>query len=470
MRKPDIFALFLPEIRELIEAKNFEQIKPILDGMHAMDISTGFSHLMPDEKILIFKLLPARRAIQVFEDLRRVDQAMLINGLKNGEMTQVLNDMAADVRANLFKDFSESTKKKLLSAMKAEEAEDVRHLLKYEEGTAGGLMTTEFVTLKSDMTARKALTKLQDGYRAGQAETIYTAYVTDDNRKLTGGVPLQELVLAPPDMPVSDLMKSFAADLIKINVHRSQEVVIQRFRKYDLHDAPVVDDDGRLVGVITVDDILDLMKHEADKQVYALGKVSEGGAGAEMDYSKARVLPMFRRRFFWLLILLLIGLFVSGQILRGYEESMKLVVVLAAFIPMLMDSGGNAGQQSLCMVVRGLGTGDIYPRDILKVIWKELLTSLLVAPAMGLAAGLCAFVLLGDDISKYPNLPYAVAGALACVVMIATVTGAVLPMFFKKVGLDPAVAASPFITTVVDATCLVVYFEMARLIGVGGLK
>jgi magnesium transporter len=270
-------------------------------------------------------------------------------------------------------------------------------------------------------------------------------------------------------MPVSDLMKSTAIDLIKMSATRSQQEVVTWFRRYDLHDAPVVNDEGLLVGIITVDDILDLIKQQTDREVYALGKIGEGDPGIEPDYSKARVFSLFRMRIFWLVALMLIGIFVSGQILRGYEESIRLVVVLTAFIPMLMCSGGNAGQQSLCMIVRGLGTDDVHPSDVFKVIKKEILTSLLVAPAMGVAAGISAWLLLGSDRGVYWNLPVAVGITLASVVAMASIMGAVLPLLFKKLKFDPAVAASPFVTTIVDAACLVVYFEIARLIGVGAL-
>lgn len=246
--------------------------------------------------------------------------------------------------------------------------------------------------------------------------------------------------------------------VIKINVNMHQEEVAKVFSKYDLLSAPVVDDENRLLGIITIDDIVDVIQKEATKDIYGMGKISGAERVAEIDYGKASAFTLVKNRMVWLFILLLIGTFVSGRLLKGYSGVLQSVIALTIFIPMMMDSGGNAGAQSLAMVVRGLATGEVTLDQIWKITRKEVFAGLMSGILMGIIAMLSVFVLQGVNV----RLAFSVGFSLAIVVTVATVTGAFLPLLFKRLGFDPAVAASPFITTVVDATCLVIYFEVAK--------
>lgn len=450
------FALFLPEISELLREKNYGELKKSLKEIPPVDLAEGWSQLSLPDRNVVFHLLDKRRAIEVFEDLSFGDQKILINSLESQELGEVLDEMSTDERADLFEELPEKMVKKLFSLMKKEEVEDVKDLLTYEEDTAGGLMTTEFVELKKDMTARQAVLKIQESFRRYHGETIQDVYITNAEHRLIGGLSLQALIASPPDILLKDIMSP--VQVIKINVNMDQEEVAKIFSKYDLLSAPVVDGENRLLGIITIDDIVDVIEKEATEDIYGMGKISGVERVAEINYGEASALTLVKNRVIWLFVLLLIGTFVSGRLLKGYAGMLQSVIALAIFIPMMMDSGGNAGAQSLAMVVRGLATGEITTDQLWKIVKKEILAGLMSGILMGVIAMFGVFVLQGFNL----NLAFAVGFSLAMVVTVATVAGAFLPLIFKRLGFDPAVAASPFITTTVDATCLIIYFEVAR--------
>jgi len=450
------FALFLPEISELLREKNYGELKKSLKEIPPVDLAEGWSQLSLPDRNIIFHLLDKKRAIGVFEDLSFGDQKILINSLESQELGEVLDEMSADERADLFEELPEKMVKKLFSVMKKEEVEDVKDLLTYEEDTAGGLMTTEFVELRKDMTARQAILKIQESFRRYHGETIQNVYITNTEHRLIGGLSLQALIASPPDILLKDIMSP--VQVIKINVNMDQEEVAKIFSKYDLLSAPVVDGENRLLGIITIDDIVDVIEKEATEDIYGMGKISRVERVAEINYGEASALTLVKNRVIWLFVLLLIGTFVSGRLLKGYAGMLQSVIALAIFIPMMMDSGGNAGAQSLAMVVRGLATGEVTPDQMWKIVKKEVLAGLMSGILMGVIAMFGVFVLQGFNL----NLAFAVGFSLFMVVTIATVTGAFLPLLFKRLGFDPAVAASPFITTTVDATCLIIYFEVAK--------
>ena len=452
----DVFALFLPEIKELLQIKGFSQLKDLLKKIHSMDLAEGWKYLDPQERLLTFKLLGARKAVEIFEHLQFDEQSYLLNNLENVEVSQILNDMAPDERVELFKDLPRKVVKKLFGLMKSEEIDDVRELLKFKEDTAGSLMTTEFIELKKEMTARRAILKLQGSQRAGQTKQIYSVYCTDEEHRLIGGLSLQMLIVSPPDMLIRDTMSSM--ELIKVNAEMDVEDVAKHFTKYDLLDVPVVDNENRLLGIITIDDVVDIIHKEATEDIYGMGKISGVESAAEINYIQSSVFTLIRKRVVWLCVLLLIGTFISGRLLSGYSHMLEAMVALAIFIPMLMDSGGNAGQQSLCLIVRGLATGELGLSHVRHIIRKEIITGIFMGGAMGLLGMGAAFFVLGVNF----QISLAVGISLLAVITVAALTGALLPLLFKRVGLDPAVAASPFITTVVDATCILVYFEVAR--------
>ncbi|MFQ5681497.1 MAG: magnesium transporter, partial [Candidatus Omnitrophota bacterium] len=296
-----ILMLFMPEIRQCLENKRWPELKQILLKIPPMDLAEGWGNFSPRERIIIFKLFDIRLATELFESLRLEDQSFLLNNLEDGNVARILNDMAPDERANLFKDLPRKVYKKFFRLMSKEEAADVAELLAYDEGAAGAVMTTEFVELRKDMTARGAILKLQDCLRFDSSADVHTVYVTDENNILKGAVELQDLIKAPADMPIKDIMTD--VDHIKIGVDNANAEVARRFKKYDLLDAPVVDVSDKLIGVITVDDIVDLIDKEATKDIYEVGKMS-AEEGQIISYATATVGELLKRRSGWLIFLL----------------------------------------------------------------------------------------------------------------------------------------------------------------------
>lgn len=450
--RTDVFALFLPEIRELITSKNFAELKNILKEINSIDIAEGFDRLNNPEQILIFKLLSVRKAIEVFEDLSITEQQNILNNLESQEVAQVLNEMAADERAKLFKDLPQKAVKKLFGLLKNEKADDVRRLLTYKQGSAGSIMTTEFVELKKDMTARKAIVSLQESQRTFASALVYSCYVTDEQHHILGGISLQDIIKAPPDITIKDIMIDVSQ--IKINVGMSLHEVGMWFKKYDLLDAPVVDDNNVLLGIITIDDVVDVMEQHATRDFYEIGKMS----GAEIRYAQANSIDLVKRRAGWLVLLLIFD-FLTGTVLKTFEHALSSVVALTFFIPMLLDTGGNAGAQTSITIIRGLATGDVTLKNVWKVVSVELWASLLMAMVVGIVAFLRAFLLQHNFL-----LALTVGSTMSLIVLLAIATGICLPLLSKKIGLDPAVLAGPITTSIVDVVGLIIYFKVAQFI------
>lgn len=454
MKKLNVFALFLPEIRDLVAKRDFATLKGILPKIHSIDMAEGWFNLSPQEKLLVFKLLGPRKAVEVFEDLRFSEQSYLLNNLNNEEMTIVLNEMAPDERSRFFKDLPGHVMKKFMNLLKTEEANSAKRLLTYKKGTAGSLMTTDVVVIKRDMSARKALLTLQENLTMGHAKDVYSAYVTDDNGLLTGMVNLQLLLKAPQDMLIKDIMSS--AEEVKINVKLDKSEVAKHFSKYDLLDAPVVDKENKLLGIITIDDVVDLIEHQATSDLYEVGKM-DPSHGEIVSYQKADVKELLRRRAGWLIVLLVFD-FLTGTVLKTFEHTLSAVVALTFFIPMLLDTGGNAGAQTSITIIRGLATGDVTFKNIWKVVRLELQTAMLMAGIVGAVALGRAFILQRDFV-----ISLVVGVTMFSIVLVAIVTGIALPLVSKKIGLDPASLAGPITTSVVDVVGLIIYFKVAQL-------
>ncbi|MCM8779239.1 MAG: magnesium transporter [Candidatus Omnitrophica bacterium] len=446
----DIFALFLPEIRELLINKDFSSLKELLKKIHSIDLAEGFRHLQDNEKIIIFKLLSIRKAVEVFEDLSSTTQQFLLNNLENQDVAQVLNEMAPDERARLFKELPPKVVKKLWSFLKKEEAEDVRRLLTYKEGTAGSIMNTEFVELKKEMTARRAIITLQESQRSGQTKAIYSVYVTDDEHRLIGGLSLQTLITAPPDILIKEIMSDVS--LIRINLDMEIPEVGRWFKKYDLLDAPVVDKENRLLGIITIDDVMDIIEAQTSREFYEVGKMS----GVGIRYSEANPLDLVKRRAGWLVLLLILD-FLTGTVLKTFEHALGTVVALTFFVPMLLDTGGNAGTQTAVTIIRGLATGDVTWKNAWKIVRMELFASLLMGAIVGMVAFLRAFMLQHDFL-----LALVVGFTMAGIILLAISTGLFLPFLSKKIGLDPAAIVGPITTSIVDIIGLIIYFKIAQ--------
>lgn len=452
---PNEFVLFLPEIKEFIAQKDFNQLKDLLKRIHSIDIAEGWHNLELQQQLLIFKLLSFKKAIEVFEDLRFSQQSYLLNNLDNAEVASILNEMAPDERARLFKDLPEKINKKLFALMKKEEVEDVTRLLNFKEGSAGSLMTTEFVTLRRDMTARAALIRVQESHKAVSTKSIYSVYVTDENYQLIGAINLQTLITAPPDIPIKDIMSDTRT--IMLEVDASSSTVASNFSRYDLLDAPVVNSQGQLVGIITIDDVVDLIRQQTTREIYEIGKMEARG-GEEIRYAQTTVKELVRRRAGWLIFLLTFD-FLTGTVLKTFEHALGTVVALAFFIPMLLDTGGNAGAQTSITIIRGLATGDVTFKNVWRVVKLEVVAALFMGCIVGAVAFLRALLLQREFI-----LSLVVGLTMFIIVLLAIATGIFLPIVSKRLGLDPAVLAGPITTSIVDVTGLIIYFKIAQFL------
>lgn len=453
-KRIDVFALFLPEVRGLIAAKDFNGLKALLKSMNSIDLAEGWRNLEPTEKIIIFKLLGTKKALEVFENLRLNEQDFILGNLENQQVSQIINEMAPDVRADLFKELPPKVSKKLFSLVRKEEEQNLRSLMVYREGSAGSLMTTEFVELKKEMSARSAILSIQENLRADHRENIYSVFVTDEQHKLIGVISLQDLLKAPPDILVRDIMMS--ADIIKIYVETDLKQVSAWFKKYDLLDAPVVDKDNSLLGIITVDDIVATIERETTKEIYEIGKMSAEG-GEIISYARATTLELVKRRAGWLILLLIFD-FLTGTVLKNFEHVLSSAVALTFFIPMLLDTGGNAGAQTSITIIRGMATGDVNLKNVFRIIRLEFGAALLMGLIIGAVAFGRAFLLQKDF-----SVAVVVGITMLLIAILAISTGVFLPLFSKKVGLDPAVLAGPITTSVVDVFGLIIYFKVAQM-------
>ena len=452
-RSIEVLALFLPEVKELIQAKDFISLKALLKNVHSMDLADGWKHLEPAEKIIVFKLLGTKKAIEVFENLRFLEQTYILNNLNNQEVAQVINEMSPDERADLFKELPGKVFKKFFNLVSKEEASNIKSLMVYKEGTAGSLMTTDVVELKKEMTARQAILSIQENLRAEFGENIYSVFVTDEKHRLVGSIALQNLLKAPPDILVRDIMNN--ADLAKVGVETDIKDVAQWFKRYDLLDAPIVDAENLLLGIITVDDIVEMLEKQTTKDIYEIGKMDARG-GEIISYARASIMELIKRRAGWLVLLLVFD-FLTGTVLKNFEHTLSSVVALAFFIPMLLDTGGNAGSQTSITIIRGMATGDVNAKNIFKVVKLEFSAAIF----MGLIVGLVAFgraFLLQKDFA----LAIVVGLTMLLIAVLAIATGIFLPIFSKRIGLDPAVLAGPITTSIVDVVGLIIYFKIAQ--------
>lgn len=453
-KRIDVFALILPEIREFIQTKDFNGLKASLKTIHSIDLAEGWRYLGQPEKIIVFKLLGTKKSVEVFENLRLPEQTYILNNLDNTEVSLIINEMAPDERADLFRELPRKVFKKLFNLVNKEEAQDIRRLMVYKEGIAGSLMTTELVELKKDMTARHAILSIQENLRAEYRENIYSVFVTDEEHKLIGSIPLQSLLKAPPDILIKDIMESI--EFIKIDVRTDIKQVANWFKKYDLLDVPVVDKDNVLLGIITVDDIVEMIERQTTKDIYEIGKMDARG-GEIISYARATTTELVKRRAGWLILLLIFD-FLTGTVLKSFEQTLSSVVALAFFIPMLLDTGGNAGAQTSITIIRGLATGDVNLKNIFKIIKLEFAAAILMGFIIGGVAFGRAFLLQKDFF-----LAIVVGLSMVLIAILAIATGIFLPLFSKRIGLDPAVLAGPITTSVVDVVGLVIYFKIAQI-------
>lgn len=437
------------KILELLESKKIAELHALLESMNSADIPSIFEELDDEKIVVVYRLLSKDMAAEVFVELDSDMQEKLINSLTDKELKAVISDLFMDDTVDLIEEMPANVVKRILKAEKPEDRKLINELLKYPEDSAGSIMTTEFVDLKENMTVEEAIEKIRK--TGDDAESIYTCYVLTLKRKLLGVVHLKDIILAPNGTLVKDIMDE---NFIKAYTLEDQEEVANKFDKYDETSIPVVDNENRLVGIITIDDALDVLKEEVNEDFEKMAAITP----SDDSYFKTSVFKHARNRIFWLLILM-ISSTVTGGIIANYENAFAAIPILVAFIPMVMGTGGNCGSQSSTLIIRGLSNNDIKLKDFLKAWWKEIRVALLV----GLALFVVNFVRI---MVQYHNLQLAliVGFTLIGTVAIAKSLGCLLPMIAKKLKLDPAIMAAPLISTILDTCSVLLYFNIATLL------
>lgn len=442
----------LDEIFELLNTRSFVKLRAVLEEMNPADIAAVLDTLDEKEMPLVYRILPKDLASDVFAYMDSDKKELLIRSFSDFELKEVIDDLFLDDTVDMIEEMPANVVARVLQAADPAVRKQINELLKYPEDSAGGIMTVEYVSLKKDLTVAEAFRKIR---REGiDKETVYTCYVTE-NRKLIGTVSVKELLIADDDRIVSDIMET---NVISIEAYEDKEIVAQTFSKYDVLALPVVDKDGRLVGIVTVDDAMDVMEDEATEDIEKMAAMTPN----DRPYLKTGVFSIWLKRIPWLLLLMVSATF-TGSIISSFESALTAFPALVAFIPMLMDTGGNAGGQSSVTIIRGMAVGEIRMRDVLRVVWKEARVAVLCGLALT-AAGFLKILLVDNALMHsgvtYPEMAV-VSITLAVTVFCAKLVGCTLPILAKRLGLDPAVMASPFITTIIDAVSLVVYFTVA---------
>jgi len=440
----------LEEILQLIEEKKYFKIKKILEDLNEVDIAEILDELDLHNTLLIFRMLPKDLAVEVFAHFEVENQGEIIEAITDKEVKNIVEELFFDDMIDLIEEMPANIVSKVLKHATAEERKLINQFLKYPPDSAGSLMTIEYVELRQSMTVKEAMEHIKE--TGLTKETVYTCYVTDRNRKLEGIISLRLLVVSPEDAVIADLMED---DVIYVETHDDQETVATVFRRYGFLALPVVDKEQRLTGIITVDDIMDVMEQEATEDFQKMAAM----APSDDPYMTSSVFDLAKQRIVWLLVLM-VAATISGYIISSYEGILSSVVVLASFMPMLMNTGGSSGSQASTLVIRGMATGEIELKDAAKVLWKEFRISIIVGVVLALVnfGRLMIITKAGLLVSMTVSL------TLVVTVVIAKLLGGLAPMAAKVFKLDPAIMAGPLITTFVDAISLIVYFSIATIL------
>ncbi len=437
-------------VKELLEKKQYTKLRQMLSDKNTADIAVILEELPEEDLLKIFRILPKTMAADVFSYLEVDHQHELITSMSEKDAASIINNLMADDATDLLEEMPANIVKKILANASPDTRRDINHLLRYPEDSAGSIMTVEYVDLKETMTVEDAIERIR---KVGvDSETINICYVLDAKRKLIGTVALRYLLISPSDAVIGEIMHE---DVIFINTLMDQEEVARQFQKYDFTAMPVVDNEERLVGIITVDDIVDILQEEATEDIEKMAAI----VPTDKPYMKTTVFETWKKRIPWLLLLMISATF-TGSIITSFEDALSACVALTAYIPMLMDTGGNAGGQASATIIRGLSLNEIEFKDAFRVLWKE--TKVAVLCGLTLAAANFLKLLLFDHVAI--AVAMVVCLTLIAAVFIAKVIGCLLPMLAKKIGFDPAVMASPFITTIVDALSLLIYFSIATAV------
>lgn len=445
------------ELLELLDQKNMKELKLRMEDMNEFDLAEFLSEIDDKRMAMVFRLLSKERAAEVFANFEPPEQEKIINSITDSELTGIVEELYLDDAVDMMEELPANVVKRVMRAATPQTRALINQYLNYPENSAGSIMTAEFVDLKKYMSVKDAFARIR---RIGEdKETIYICFVTNASRKLEGVVTVKDLLLADPDTEIEELMDR---NVVFASTTEDQESVSEKFSDYDLMALPVVDKEGRLVGIVTVDDIIDVMEQEATEDIEKMA----GMLPSDTPYSRTKPLEIYKNRIPWLMFLMLSATFTS-MILTSFEQMLAIVPGLVAFIPMLMGTGGNSGAQSATAVIRSLSLGDIEPKDALRVIWKEWRVAVLCGATLSVV-NFGKMLLLDHLILGNPSVTILVAATVSLsivfIVMFAKLVGSLLPIGAEKIGLDPAVMANPLISTLTDAVSLLIYIYIAKLI------
>ena len=436
-------------LANLDDAKKYQSLRDVMETLPAPDLAAVFEDLPAEKLPVLFRLCPKDLAADVFAELTPATQQQLIDGLTDTELKAVVDELFVDDATDLVEEMPANVVKRILAQADPATRRMINELLKYPEDSAGGVMTTELMALRPDMTVAQAMDEIREN--GFDKETINNCYVTDSSRRLVGVVSLRALVLAKnTEEPIKDLMDS---KVVSVSTTTDQEDVSKLFEKYGFLAIPVVDAENRLVGIVTIDDAISILQDEASEDIAKMNAIGP----SDKPYFKQSMWDLYKSRAPWLLFLMISATF-SSLVIRGYEDALAAVTVLTAYIPMLTDAGGNAGSQSTSTIIRGMAVGDIQPHDLPRILWRESRVALLCGGTLAV----CNFakMLLFDHIAAPVAL--VVCLTLICTLLLSQIIGGILPVAAEKLHVDPAVMASPLITTIVDTTTLLVYFNIAK--------
>ena len=439
----------MEEIIDLLNNKKFAELRTALSKIKPQDIAILFNDLETEQMIVLFRILPKDKAVDTFAEMEPDLQEELIKALTDKELKEVVNELFTDDTVDLIEEMPSNVVKRILKSITPDDRKVINEFLNYPEDSAGSIMTNEFVDLKENMTVEEAFDKIR---RVGEdKENIYNCYVLTESRELIGRTTVRDMIFAKKEAKIKDIMMT---GIITANTLEDQETVAQRMKKYSLTVLPVVDKENRLVGIVTIDDAVFILEEEDTEDFQKMAAISPN----EDSYFKTPVFKHVRNRLIWLLVLM-VSAMITGEIITNYESAFAAVPILVAFIPLLMDTGGNCGAQASTLIIRGLAVDEIKTKDLFKAMWKELRVAITVGIILAVVTS--AFVLI---VYKEASLAITIAITMIIVVVLAKLLGCLLPMGAKKLKLDPAIMASPLITTIVDTCSVFIYFNIATLI------
>lgn len=438
--------MFAEEIKELLAKKDLKTLKEFLNDNTPVDVAE-FIEENEDDAIIIFRLLNKDNAAEVFAHLDSDEKIKIVESINDNRLQSLIGELYFDDMIDFLEEMPSSVVKRVLENSNQENRALINQFLSYDKDSAGSLMTIEYLSLKKEWTVAQALQHIRKNVK--KVETVDVAYVTDQNRKLEGEISLEDILSSEDNEFIENLMET---DILSVRTSTNQEEAIELFKKYDLTVLPVIDQDELLVGIITIDDVVDVIEEENTEDFQKMAAMTP----SQEEYLDTPVFHLAKNRLAWLLVLMVSATF-TGSIINKYEEIIQSMVVLAASIPMLMDTGGNAGSQSSTLIIRGMALGEVKIEDYLKVVWKEFRVSLIVGLGLGSINFLRMYFLMKQD----EKISFLVSFTLAVTIVIAKLVGGLLPIGAKKLKLDPAIMAGPLVTTVVDALALFVYFYLA---------